>query len=264
MRPSSDKLNSNQPKLLSKREGKKRVNIPWNHGLFFQIGLIISLIVVFIVMETSIDYSEKIVGSNKDFYLEEPPTIKFVVEKPRAILKPLKKVVEKKPEKITTLSSLIKVTSNVSSIIETSIKDVESPIKYNASSVTAINSPVVDDKPRNIENVEFVPVFPGCETFKTNEEKISCMSSKIGAFIQKKFRTDQFNNLEGNKIQRVYVQFKINKKGEITNVVSRANNLELETEGNRVIRKLPRMIPGRQGDVNVDVVYMVPILFKVE
>ncbi|MFT5436114.1 MAG: protein TonB [Ulvibacter sp.] len=264
MKPSSDKLNSNQPILLSNREGKKRVNIPWKHGFFFQIGLIISLVAVFIVMEISIDYSEKNVGSNKDFYLEESPTIRFVVEKPPANLKPLKKVIDKKPEKITTLSSLIKVTSDVSSIVETSIKDVESPKKYSSSIVTTIKSPVVDDQPRNLENVEFVPVFPGCESFKTNKEKISCMSSKIGSFIQKKFRTDQFNNLEGNKIQRVYVQFKINKKGEITNVVSRANNLELETEGNRVIRKLPRMIPGRQGDVNVDVVYMVPILFKVE
>ena len=264
MKPSIDKLNSNQPKLLSKREGKKRINIPWSHGLFFQIGLIISLIAVFIVMETSIDYSEKDVGSNKEFYLEEPPTIKYVIEKPRANLKPLKKVVDKKPEKITTLSSQIKVTSNVSSIINGSIKDVESPIKYSSSGVTAFNSPVVDDKPRNIENVEFAPVFPGCETFKTNKERISCMSSKIGAFIQKKFRTDQFNNLQGNKIQRIYVKFKINKKGEITNVVSSANNFELETEGNRVVGKLPRMIPGRQGDVNVDVIYMVPILFKVE
>tara|TARA_R110000772_G_scaffold233660_2_gene345237 strand:- start:128 stop:922 length:795 start_codon:yes stop_codon:yes gene_type:complete len=264
MRPSTDKLNGNQPKLLSKREGKKRVNILWNHGLVFQIGLIISLIVVFIVMETSIDYSEKDVGSNKDFYFEEPPTIIFVVEKPPAIVKRPKKVIDKKPEKSATLSSLIKVTANVSSLIEASIRDVESPVKYNSSMATTANGPVVEDKPRNIENVEFVPVFPGCETLKTNKEKISCMSSKIGAFIQKKFRTDQFSNLEGNKVQRVYVQFKINKKGEITNVVSRANNLELETEGNRVIRKLPRMIPGRQGDVNVDVIYMVPILFKVE
>jgi protein TonB len=264
MRQSSEKLSGNQPELLSKREEKKRVNTPWNHSLFFQIGLIISLIVVFIVMETSIDYSEQYVGSNKDFYLEEPPTIKFVVEKPQTMLKPLEKVTDKNPEKSRTLSSIIEVTSNVSSFLEASIKDDESPIKYNSSSVTAISSPVVDEKPKNIENVEFVPVFPGCETFKTNKEKISCMSSKIGTFIQKKFRTDQFNNLERDKIQRVYVQFKINKKGEITNVVSRANNLELETEGNRVIRKLPRMVPGRQGDVNVDVIYMVPIVFKVE
>jgi protein TonB len=80
MKLSSDELKSNQPKLLSKREDKKRVNVPWSHGLFCQIGLIISLIVVFIVMETSIDYSKKIVGSNKDFYLEEPPTIKFFLK----------------------------------------------------------------------------------------------------------------------------------------------------------------------------------------
>ena len=264
MRPSGDKLNSNQPKLLSKRESKKRINIPWSHGLFFQIGLIISLFVVFIVMETSIDYSEKYIGSNKDFYLEEPPAMRFVTEKPQTHLKPLIKVVKKNREKTTTLSSLIEVALNVSSGIETSIKDVETPIKPNKSSVTAINSPVVEDKPRNIENVEFVPVFPGCETFKTNKEKISCMSSKIGGFIQKNFRTDQFNNLKRNKIQKVYVQFKIDKNGEITNVVSRANNFELVAEGNRVIRKLPRMIPGIQGDVNVDVIYMVPILFKVE
>jgi protein TonB len=262
MKPSSDNLNSNQPKLLSKREDKKRVNFPWNHGLFFQIGLIISLIAVFFVMESSLGYSEKNVGSHLNFYIEEPPTIIYDVEKPQAILKPLEKVVHRKPEQITPISTIIKVASNVSKILESSIKD-ESPVLDNSSNVTKVD-PVVDNKPRNMENVEFVPVFPGCEAFKTNEEKVACMSSKIGVFIQKKFRTDQFNNLDRNKIQKVYVQFKIDKNGDITNVKSRAMNSELETEGSRVIKKLPRMIPGRQGNVNVDVIYMVPILFKVE
>ena len=107
MRPPSDNLNSDQPKLLSKREDKKRVNIPWNHGMFFQIGLIVSLIAVFFVMESSINYSGKIIEPPRDFHLDEPPTIIYNIEKPPVILKPVKKVVNKKIQQRTSISSLI-------------------------------------------------------------------------------------------------------------------------------------------------------------
>ena len=89
------------------------------------------------------------------------------------------------------------------------------------------------------------------------------MSSKIGDFIKDKFRTERFNYLNLYDVQKVYVQFKIDTFGNITNVIARGSNAKLEEEGVRVIEKLPKMKPRRQGNINVDVMYMVPIIFKV-
>jgi protein TonB len=117
---------------------------------------------------------------------------------------------------------------------------------------------------RNLNQVEFVPIFPGCESLGTNEEKKACMSSKISAFVGKRFRTDVFNNLNKNDVHRIYVHFKIDASGNVTDVIARAPHKDMQEEGIRVIEKLPQMTPGRMGDINVPVSYLVPIRFRVE
>ncbi len=111
-------------------------------------------------------------------------------------------------------------------------------------------------------NVEFVTVFTGCENLGTNQAKVDCMSSKIGEFVSRKFRTESFSYLDSGDFQRIHVQFKIDVNGNVTDIKARAPDKGLEKEAIRVIGKLPDMIPGRQGSQNVNVVYSMPILFK--
>lgn len=112
--------------------------------------------------------------------------------------------------------------------------------------------------------VEFVPVFPGCEDFSSNTEKRKCMSLKIKSFIVKNFNTDILEDSSHEKEQKITVQFTINDQGEITKVIARAPNKLLESEAKRVVLNLPQMTPGRQGNNNVAVQYMIPIKFKTE
>jgi periplasmic protein TonB len=112
--------------------------------------------------------------------------------------------------------------------------------------------------------IENVPVYPGCEKAGNNAAKKKCMSDKVMKFVQKKFNTDLANDLGLEGRQRISVQFKIDRNGNVVNVRARAPHPRLEQEAIKVVKLLPKMTPGRQRGKAVGVLYALPILFQVE
>ncbi|CAM4331348.1 M56 family metallopeptidase [Gillisia hiemivivida] len=111
--------------------------------------------------------------------------------------------------------------------------------------------------------IEQVPLYPGCENLGSNEEQKKCMSQKIQEHVQENFNTNMGKELGLTGQNRVIVQFKINKNGEIIEVRSRAPHPKLEEEAKRVINSIPQMIPGKQNGTAIGVVYSLPIVFQV-
>ncbi len=125
----------------------------------------------------------------------------------------------------------------------------------------------VDDEPDidvPFAVIENVPIYPGCEKKKGNAEKKKCMSEKIQKFVQKKFNTDLAGDLGLEGRQRISVQFKIDKNGNVVNVIARAPHPKLQQEAIKVVKALPKMVPGKQRGKSVGVLYSLPILFQVE
>lgn len=112
--------------------------------------------------------------------------------------------------------------------------------------------------------IENVPIYPGCEGKKNNDDRKKCMSDKITAFVNKNFNTGLANELGLEGRQQISVQFKIDKNGEVVGVASKAKNPGLEKEAERVIAKLPKMTPGKQRGKPVGVIYGLPIIFQVQ
>jgi protein TonB len=90
------------------------------------------------------------------------------------------------------------------------------------------------------------------------------MSSKINSFINKNFRKEVLENLNANETYKIYVNFKIDSKGIVSDVKTISHSENLKKEAQRVINNLPIMKPGKQGNKNVDVLYTVPITFKIQ
>ena len=63
---------------------------------------------------------------------------------------------------------------------------------------------------------------------------------------------------------RVYVQFIISKDGSITGIRTRGPDKNLEKEAQRIIERLPVMIPGKQRGRTVRVPFSIPINFRLE
>ena len=112
--------------------------------------------------------------------------------------------------------------------------------------------------------IENVPIYPGCEKEKGNNAKKKCMSSKIAAFINKKFDSELASDVGLEGRQRISVQFKIDKNGNVVNVRARAPHPRLEKEAVEVVKSLPNMTPGKQRGKPVGVLYSLPIVFDIQ
>lgn len=250
----------------NKRDEKKQVNLKWNSRLFFQLGVVVSLLTVFFVMQMDFEMRVAEVKPPSSEGVKEPPVIDYVIDIdiPKPVV-PKEEVVQKRdPIKRVVISSNFEVKPNTAPDIETPIASTDEPIIEARSAPVDVPVETVPIGPKLMATVEYVPVFPGCGNLTTNAEKIECMSSSIDAFINKNFRKGLLENLNPYETYRVYVNFKIDTKGYVTNVVANSHHASLTKEAQRVISKLPTMKPGKQGDKNVDVLYTVPIVLKIQ
>ncbi|WP_336092107.1 M56 family metallopeptidase [Leeuwenhoekiella sp. CH_XMU1409-2] len=119
---------------------------------------------------------------------------------------------------------------------------------------------VINDVPYAV--VEEVPSFPGCESLQTNEERKKCMSEQVARHVNTSFNTKLGKELGLKGINRIYVRFKIDKNGRVTDVASRGPHPKLEEEAIRVVSTLPNMTPGKQRGESVNVLYSLPIIFQ--
>ena len=105
------------------------------------------------------------------------------------------------------------------------------------------------------------PTFPGCETGDKN-----CFSTMIQKHFFKKFNTKLPNQLglsSGRK--KVYIQFKIDKDGNIVDIKAKAPHEDIKNEVISVMSSLPKMIPGELKDgQKVAVKYNIPFTILVE
>ncbi|MBC9795037.1 energy transducer TonB [Sinomicrobium weinanense] len=118
----------------------------------------------------------------------------------------------------------------------------------------------VSDEPVSINLVESVPVFPGCEDA---EDKLKCFQESMIRHVQKNFSYPEWARERGVE-GKVYVTFIIDKDGNITGVNMRGPDKSLEKEAARIIDKLPKMTPGKQGNRAVRVPFSLPITFRLK
>ena len=148
---------------------------------------------------------------------------------------------------------IIEVVEDEEEVEETVIESTETTQEEVIEDVEVLEEDLDADVPFAI--IEDVPLFPGCENVKKSERR-KCFQDKIQRHIAKNFRYPEIAQEMG--IQgRVHVQFIISKDGSITGIQSRGPDKNLEKEANRIISKLPKMIPGKQRDV----LFVCPIVF---
>jgi len=111
--------------------------------------------------------------------------------------------------------------------------------------------------------IDQVPVYPGCENTLTNAERKACMAEKVSKYVNRNFDVNLAKKLNLKGVNRIFMKFKINKEGDIIDIMARAPHPELEREAIRIIKGLPNMQPGQQDGVPTAVLYSLPITFKV-
>ena len=234
----------------------KKARIEGYSEIFFQLGLVLALLIVYLSIEwKSFDryVSELNVINFQDEEVEDIPITERIIEiKPPPPPPPA-------PEKIQIVADLEEIEETVLETTETDETEAVNTIEIEEIEEV--------EEEEEVENVPFaiveeVPVYPGCKG--TKEQKRKCLQDKIRIHVNKTYNTEISQELgltPGKK--KVFVLFKIDKNGNITNARARGPHKRLEKEAVRVVSKLPKMIPGKQRGKPVGVSYTLPITLVV-
>ena len=244
------------PDDSQKRLPKKnmKANVGRNSSIYFALGLVLMLFITYqSINYKSYDKAAIDIGSLnlEQENEEEIPIIDLKLPPPP-------------PPPPAVAPQVIEIVEDEVEIEETVIESTETD---QTEEIVEVDEVVVEEIYEDVEVpfsvIENVPEYPGCEK-GTNAQKRKCMSDKIAKFVQKKFNTDLAGDLGLSGKQKINVMFKIDKKGNVTGVRSRAPHPRLEKEAARVINLLPKMKPGRQRGRAVIVPYTLPITFIVQ
>jgi len=210
-----------------------KANLETYTKLFMQLGLVLALLVVYLAIEKK-TYDRVIAELGPASYNaeDEEQTIEIEQVKPPEQQAPPPPAPDK-----------IEIVEDEKEIEETVIKSTESNEK------------------EAVEVKKIVEV-----SYKGSKAELKdCLQDKISKHVNSKFNSDLASELGLTPgIKKIFVMFKIDKTGSITDIQARAPHKRLEAEAIRVVQSLPKMIPGKQRGRPVGVKYSLPIAFKVE
>ena len=231
-----------------------------NSLLYFQIGLAAITVLTYIAIE-----------------LKTPDPV-IVVEKPKIVdnfiadeIIPLTMQVQKAPPPPPPAPEVIQVVDD-KVVIED--KKIETTDTNEKQEVVVVKAAAVGEVTGTVEEVdvdvpfavlEDVPLFPGCEKVPRAQQR-DCFMEQMNKHIKKNFQYP--TRAQEDRVQgRITVMFVIDKTGNVSNLRIKGLNKKgselLENEAERIIKKLPKFIPGKQRGKPVAVSYAQPILFQI-
>jgi len=240
--------------MLAKKSSKARLSP--HRKLFFQLGLVLTLVLVYIGLEWKT--VERYIGELDEVSFETEEFVDIPVTQ---------RILEVKPPPPPPAPERIEIVTNDEDIIETVLESTETDetefvevTDYEDIDEIIEEEEIMKEIPFAI--IEEAPVYPGCKGTKAELKK--CLQDKINKHVQKHFKTQiaQELGLTAGK-KKVYVQFKIDKTGEIVDIRARGPHARLEKEAIRVVKLLPQMTPGKQRTKPVRVSYTLPVTLVV-
>jgi bla regulator protein BlaR1 len=169
---------------------------------------------------------------------------------------------KKQSKKMNQLKYLVLIPVLLSMLFYTSCSSSRQVTK--TVKATEINEEV-EEVEVSIESVSFMtiekgPTFPGCETGDKD-----CFSKMVQKHFGRNFDAKLPNSLglsAGKK--RVFIGFKVDVNGTVVGIRVRAPHPEIKAEVIRVMKTLPKMLPGQIKGENVAVNYTIPFTLLID
>ncbi|WP_333696662.1 energy transducer TonB [Flavobacterium sp.] len=235
-----------------------------NGKLYFQVGLLASLVLAYLVIEMETpSRSVEVPDSRRIVDISEKPfPSKLIVETKE---EPKPKTNEVKPRKLPVFLNQVKPTSNDSPDPDPQqtvpIDDLPEDLPLET---TPVSAPV--KTPDFVEKwaLEETPTFQKCAGLK-GAEREACFREQMSKFLSANLNYPERARDRGEQ-GSILVEFIVDTDGKITQVKPAYSKAfayaDLEKEAIRVVSKLPKLTPGKQAGKPVRVRYTVPITFK--
>ena len=249
---------------LRKETGKRNL---YALGVMFLIALIIATVVAVkgvvenamksdVAIEADVELSK--LAEKKEAQVErkeEPKIEKIEVEKVKSSVKftapEIKKDDEVKPEEELKSQEDLSKTNTAIGAFDVKGNDEQAGEVLKAKEVIAQPEPPKEEETKVFDVVEQMPSFPGGPA-----ALMQFLSSNIKYPV-----VAEENGIQG----RVVCTFVVEKDGSITDVrVVKSVDPSLDKEAMRVVKSMPKWIPGKQNGSAVRVKYTVPVTFRLQ
>ena len=221
----------------------EKANLENKKLLFVEIGLIISLLIVYIALEwTSKETNTAILEDNTEILVEEEIISTNMETPPPPPAAP----------KIPVLSDQIDIVDDEIELEDDMFMNLEddSSLGVEIMDYVEVQEEVVEEEAIPFQLVEEKPSFQGGDA---NQFSKWVNSRLVYPEIAKE------NGVQG----RVTLQFTVEKDGSVTKVrVLRGVDPSLDKEAVRVVSMSPKWKPGKQRDRAVPVTYTFPVIFQ--
>jgi len=248
----------------------KMIDKSKNSFIFFQIGLIAVMVTVLFVLE--FNFKDVIPKETAKVFPVFPDDSVFVYN-PKIEEVKVERNTETKVVKQTVQQKFVNnfVKSDIEvkdDVIEEIPHDepldnvVDNSIPANPSNNGVTNSPV--DVNKVFVVVEELPMFPSCKGVSKEQQK-ACFDEQLRKAIFRNLKYPE-RDLEDRKEGTVYVQFIIDQMGNFTAITPVENNrstADMKKAVESAVKKLPKIIPAKQGGRDVKIQYTMPITFKI-
>ncbi|WP_104734712.1 energy transducer TonB [Hanstruepera ponticola] len=117
----------------------------------------------------------------------------------------------------------------------------------------------------DIEKLDRVPIYPGCDNNMGNQALKECMNEMLVNHVKSNFNLNAVKNIGlNNGTYQIRVFFKIDTVGNISDMIIKGESPKANKEAKRVMDLLPKLEPGTIDGKPVRVPYFLPIKFKVD
>jgi len=220
-----------------------KAELETKRGLFLEIGLAVTLLLVFLAFEWKVDTSEAGLLTEQAEVVAEEEIVPITRQEAKPPPPP--------PPPAPKVADVLNIVDNEEEIEdELEIDDDEVDMDEEVE-IVVVEEEEEEDEAQVFVIVEDMPEFPGGQL---ELQKWIAKSVKYPVIAQE-------NGITG----KVFIQFVINKGGKVENVkIMRGVDPSLDKEAIRVINKMPKWKPGKQRGKAVKVSYTVPINFQLQ
>lgn len=184
---------------------------------------------------------------NIDFEVTPPPTQQIVTPPPpppppEVEVVEDEEVLEEEPE-------IADVETKETEVVEAPPPVMKEEVKY--------------EEPQIFTIVEDMPYFPGCEKEKDKDKRKECTDKQMLQYLASVTYPEIAK--ESDITGKVYVSYVINEQGEVEDVtLMRGADKILNEAAINHVKKMPKMIPGKQRGKAVKVKFVAPFDFKLK
>lgn len=235
-----------------------------NSFIFFQIGLIATMLVVLFVLEFNFELKSK-----KAVVPETIITIDISVPTNFKIIPKMNPIAENKPNAQPKFTNQFKETTK--EVPKDKVKPVDNTPKdldTNAPKEPVSENPIKEvpsTKPETptVLNVEELPMFSACRGLSRSEQ-LKCFEEQMSKAVAKNAEYPEIDR-ENGKQGRALISFIIDENGKIIDVKALDNKNatpEMKIAAEKAVRKVSKLTPAKQGGKPVRIKYVIPVSFR--